>query len=131
MSAVRSMGAFLSVITLLAVLINIKATVGKCLTTKSEPVPKFFGIATWMFMVYVIANAVTSYNCVANVTAFSWFTPALNQLLLYGFVAMILLGAIYHIPPQLTQSEYVCTKGLKIHFWFAVAGTALLVVSLM
>ena len=128
--ALSSVGAFMSVVMVLAVLVNIKTTVGKCLCWKPEPVPKFFSVSACLFAVYVIARAITSYNCCASVTAFTWFVPALNYVLLYGFVSMVLLGAIYHIAPQLTQSEYICTKPLKIHFWFAAIGTVLLVVSL-
>ena len=129
--ALSSVGAFMSVVMVLAVLVNIKMTVGKCLCCKPEAVPKFFGVAPCLFTVYVIARAITSYNWCASITAFTWFVPALNYLLLYGFVGMVLLGAIYHIAPQLTQSEYICTKPLKIHFWFAAIGTVLLVVSLI
>jgi cytochrome c oxidase cbb3-type subunit 1 len=128
--ALSSVGAFLSVITLLAVLVNFKQTAGKCLCTKPEAVQKFIGISVWMFAAYVVGTAVTSINSVAEVTAFTWLAPALTQLLLYGFIGMVLLGAIYHIAPQLTQSEYVCTKPLKFHFWFALGGTVLLVGSL-
>ena len=63
------MGAFLSVVMVLAVLVNVKTTVGKCLCCKPEPVPKFFGVCSCLFAVYVIARAITSYDCCASLTA--------------------------------------------------------------
>jgi cbb3-type cytochrome oxidase subunit 1 len=47
-------------------------------------------------------------------------------VLLYGFAGLVLLGAIYHIAPQLTGSDYICTKPVKFHFWAMFLGTLLL-----
>ena len=129
--ALSAFGAFMSVVAVLAALVNIKQTVGKCLCTRSEPVPRFFGISAWSLGLFALGNAAVACTHGADALNFTLFVPALNYLLLYGFVGMVLLGAIYHIAPQLTGSEYFCTKPITIHFWFAVSGVALLVGSLV
>jgi cytochrome c oxidase cbb3-type subunit 1 len=129
--ALSAFGAFMSVVAVLAAMVNIKQTVGKCLCTRSEPVPKFFGISAWSLGLFALGNAAVACTHGADALNFTLFVPALNNLLLYGFAGMALLGAIYHIAPQLTGSEYFCTKPVKIHFWFALLGATLLVVSLV
>ena len=131
MPTLSTIGALFSVVMLLSVMINLKQTCGRCLSTRPEPVPKFIGVSFWAFTLYVLSLAVTSLAPVSEITSFTWITPALTQLLLYGFVGMAMFGAIYHIVPQLTGTEYVCTKPLKIHFWLALTGTILLVGSLV
>jgi cytochrome c oxidase cbb3-type subunit 1 len=125
--ALSSVGAFMAVVAVLAVAVNCKETAGKCLCTRTEPIPKFIGSSGWAFGLFVIAKAVASFACVSAVTDFTWLTPALTELMLYGFVAMLLFGAIYHIAPQLTGTEYFCRRPLMIHFWLSLVGVILLV----
>jgi cytochrome c oxidase cbb3-type subunit 1 len=76
-----------------------------------------------------VANAVVSQACAANVVNFTWFMPALNYLLLQGFVAMLAVGSIYYIAPELTKTEF--PAGLvKLHFFIAAGGIVLFVLSL-
>ena len=37
---------------------------------------------------------------ISRVTEFTWFGPAQTQLQLYGFFAMTMFGAIYHLLPR-------------------------------
>ena len=125
--ALSSVGAFMAVVAVLAVAVNCQQTAGKCLCTKPEPIPKFIGSSGWALGLFALAKAVTSFGCVSAVTDFTWLTPALTELMLYGFVAMLLFGAIYHIAPQLTGTEYFCRRPLMIHFWLSLVGVGLLV----
>jgi cytochrome c oxidase cbb3-type subunit 1 len=67
---------------------------------------------------------------VSKITHFTFFTTAQTQLLLYGFFGMTMFGAIYHIVPILTQSEWPSAKWANRHFTLAAMGIALCVVSL-
>ena len=128
--ALSAMGAFLSVVAVLAVVVNLQQTLGKCLCTRTEPVPKFIGLGVWGLMFFALGRAMTAFNVVAAVTDFTWISSALTLLGLYGFFGMLMLGAIYHIAPQLTRTEYFCIRPVKIHLWLALAGVVLLVGSL-
>lgn len=130
MPTLSAIGAMFSLVLLVALMVNVKKTSGKCLCSRSEPVPKFIGISLWAFVLFVIGKAVTSYPPVSEITDFTWVGPALTQLLLYGFIGMVMFGAIYHIAPQLVGKGFVCVKPLKIHFWLAAVGTILLAGSL-
>jgi cytochrome c oxidase cbb3-type subunit 1 len=124
-----SVGSILSVVAILALMVNLKQTAGSCVCTKPGPVPKFIGFGIWSLAIFTVANAVVSQACAAGVVEFTWFTPALNYLLLQGFVAMLVFGSIYLIVPQLTKTEF--PAGLvKLHFFVAAAGIVLFVVSL-
>ena len=125
-SALSAMGAFMSVVVVLAVAVNIKQTVGKCLCTRSEPVPKFIGVSLPFLFLFTLGNAATACAAVAATTNFTWLAPALTQLGLYGFFATTMFGAIYHIAPQLAGVETCCQRPLKIHFWLNLFGVLLL-----
>jgi cytochrome c oxidase cbb3-type subunit 1 len=40
---------------------------------------------------------------ISAVLNFTWFTPACQTLLMYGFFAMTIFGAVYYIAPRLVQ----------------------------
>ena len=42
---------------------------------------------------------------ISQVTEFTWFGPAQTQLQLYGFFAMTMFGAIYHLLPRVVGFE--------------------------
>ena len=67
---------------------------------------------------------------VSRVTDFTWFGPALTQLRLYGFFAMTMFGAIYHVLPRVTGVEFPLAKLVRGHFWCYVLGVLLLVIPL-
>jgi cytochrome c oxidase cbb3-type subunit 1 len=64
------------------------------------------------------------------VTQFTWFGPAETQLRLYGFFAMTIFGAIYHLLPRAVGREFPFPKLIPVHFWLSLAGIVLLVVPL-
>jgi cytochrome c oxidase cbb3-type subunit 1 len=125
--ALSAMGSFMSLVVILAVVLNLKQTVGRCLCTRSEPAPKFIGTSVWFLMLFTLGNATTACAAVAATTAFTWLTPALTQLGLVGFFATAMFGAVYHIAPQLTAEERCCARPAKIHFWLNLLGVLLLV----
>jgi cytochrome c oxidase cbb3-type subunit 1 len=59
---------------------------------------------------------------------FTWFGQARVQLEIFGFLAMILFGAIYYILPLVLGYE---TKLVRAHCWFYILGVPLLVIPLM
>ena len=125
--ALSAMGAFLSLVVVIAVAFNLKQTVGKYLCTRSEPSPKFIGASMWFLMLFTLGNATTACAAVAATTGFTWLTPALTQLGLCGFFATAMFGAVYYIAPQLTAAEGCCARPAKIHFWLNLPGVLFLV----
>jgi len=73
---------------------------------------------------------VSAFPRFSQITHFTLFTPARTQLFLYGFFAMTMFGAIYHIVPLLTQNEWPSAKLVRAHFALATLGLVFYVGSL-
>jgi cytochrome c oxidase cbb3-type subunit 1 len=67
---------------------------------------------------------------IGRVTNFTWFGTADTQLRLYGFFAMTMFGAIYHLLPRAVGIKFPFPKLIRVHFWLSLAGIVLLVVPL-
>jgi cbb3-type cytochrome oxidase subunit 1 len=67
---------------------------------------------------------------VASVTNFTYAVVARNNLLLHGFVGMVLFGCLYYIIPQLTQMKWPNEKWIRVHLLCSVIGVALLFLGL-
>jgi cytochrome c oxidase cbb3-type subunit I len=65
-----------------------------------------------------------------RLTQFTWFGPAQTQLQLFGFFAITMFGAIYHILPRMMAFDLPFPKFVRLQHWFFMAGVAFLVVSL-
>ncbi|HEY1170622.1 MAG TPA: cbb3-type cytochrome c oxidase subunit I [Verrucomicrobiae bacterium] len=77
-----------------------------------------------------LMKAVGSIPYINDYTYFTYFTTAQSKLFLLGFASLILLGAVYHIVPQVTGMEWPFEGAIKAHFYLAVAGTLFIVVPL-
>ena len=54
---------------------------------------------------------------ISRVTEFTWFGPAQTQLQLFGFFAMTMFGAIYHLLPRVMGFELPFPKLVRLQFW--------------
>ena len=131
MPAVSTAGAVLCLIPLLAVAVNCGHTLaGETLRWKSDTSFAFilFGAAAWA--VAGLLAAVTAIPEVSAITHFTWLERAQSQLFVFGFFAMTMFGAIYHIVPRLVPGGALCPKMMRLHFWCAALGTIALVIPL-
>jgi len=100
---------------------------------ESPAILNFLSVALLAFLAFGAFNANASLRTppppgltfAANITDFTWFTPAKAFLNTYGFFAMAMFGAIYYITPTLFPGEKLCPKMVRIHFGLAVAGLLL------
>jgi len=88
-----------------------------------------FGVGS--FVLSGLLLAASALPPVSRVTEFTWFGTAQTQLRLYGFVAMTLFGAAYHILPRLTGLEFPFVRLVRVHFFCGAVGTLLLVLPLV
>ncbi len=65
-----------------------------------------------------------------TVPHFTHYTVGHAHLGLYGFVAMAMFGGMYFVMPRVMQREWPYPKLITLHFWLAVGGMAIYVVSL-
>jgi cytochrome c oxidase cbb3-type subunit 1 len=67
---------------------------------------------------------------IGRLTQFTWFGVAQTQLQLYGFFAITMFGAIYHILPRAVGIEFAFPKLIRVQHWLAILGIFILVTSL-
>ena len=67
---------------------------------------------------------------IGRLTQFTWFGTAQTQLQLYGFFAITMFGAIYHILPRAVGIEFAFPKLIRVQHWLAMLGIVILVASL-
>ena len=87
-----------------------------------------FGV--WSFVLSIIALAVSSLPQISRITDFTWFGTGRTQLLICGFFAMTMFGAVYHILPRIT-GFVLCPRLVRAHFWCGVIGVLLFALPLM
>jgi cytochrome c oxidase cbb3-type subunit I len=131
MPALSVVTTVLGVITVIAVFLNMRRTLGgKCLLFMSNPSLKFLGFGLVAFVIGGLARALTALPALSQVTQFTWFTIGKGLLDSYGFFAMVMFGAIYYIVPQVMAREFPFPKLVRVHFFTAAAGVLLFVLPL-
>ncbi|MDD5140823.1 MAG: cbb3-type cytochrome c oxidase subunit I [Verrucomicrobiales bacterium] len=89
---------------------------------------KFSFVAFILSALLLVTSACPHFS---RLTQFTWFGAAQTQLQLYGFFAITMFGAIYHILPRAVGIEFAFPKLIRVQHWFAMAGIILFVVSLV
>jgi cytochrome c oxidase cbb3-type subunit 1 len=84
----------------------------------------------WMLVFATFVAAIAACPAVARVTDFTWFAHGNTALRLYGFFAMTMFAAIYHILPRISGVEIPAGR-IKRHFWLAMPGALLLAIPLL
>ncbi len=131
MPALSAVATLLTLIPMLAVVVNVRQTCGKgCSQTENPPPGKFIAFGVMAFVVSSVMNVAGAIPEISAITNFTWFTVAQSQLNTYGFFAMTMFGAIYYILPRVTGIEWPCTKSVRAHFWLAAFGIILVVAPL-
>jgi cytochrome c oxidase cbb3-type subunit I len=121
----------LMVVPLIAVAINWYLTVaGRVGVLRQTATGRFMWFAAASYVVAAVAQILLGFRETSEVTHFTYAEAARAQLLLHGFVAMALFGAIYYIVPRITEIEWPALKAVCRHFTFYGLGAALLFVAL-
>ncbi len=87
-----------------------------------------FGFAS--FVLSSLMFIATACPRISRVTEFTWFGPAQTQLQLYGFFAMTMFGAIYHLLPRVVGVGLPFPKLARLQFWLSMSGVLLFIVPL-
>jgi cytochrome c oxidase cbb3-type subunit 1 len=121
----------LTVVTVLSVMVNVRKTCGQGCSRTENPAPgKFIAFGTMAFAIAWLMNILNAVPGVSSFTNLTWFGVAQWQLNVFGFFGMAIIGAIYHIVPQVTGIEWPCGKSPKHHYWLAMLGIILIALPL-
>ena len=128
--SLSTVGTVLTVITALAVAINVRKTCQDCSKTENPSAGKFIAFGSVAFVIAWMMNAVSAVPGVNSITNLSWFMVGQWQLNIFGFFVMTMFGAIYYIVPQVTGIQWPYPTIVKRHYWLAAIGLFLIVVPL-
>jgi cytochrome c oxidase cbb3-type subunit 1 len=84
-------------------------------------------------MMYTLSSAQGSFEALRSintVTHFTHFTVAHAHLGLYGFVTLVMFGAIYFVMPRVMSWEWPYPKLVAAHFWLVVTGFSIYFIGL-
>ncbi len=103
---------------------------GKGDAYKKEHTLRFMMFGVLCYVLHGLVLAVMSIPQVASVTNFTYAVVAKNNLVIHGFVGMVLFGCLYYIIPRLVQVNWPSDKSIHIHFLCSAIGVLLLSVGL-
>jgi cytochrome c oxidase cbb3-type subunit I len=125
-----SVAATLLLVPLLAIAIIMAKTLCGSKVSCSGGAFCFVKFGTIMFILSGLTFVASACPHFSRLTEFTWFGPAQTQLQIFGFFAMILFGAIYHLLPRAVGIEFPFPKFVRAHFWISILGVLLFVVPL-
>ena len=100
--------------------INMAGTMrGRMHLALHSPTLRFMMFGGFMYMLSSLQGSFEALRAVNQVTHFTHFTVAHAHLGAYGFVTMVLFGAIYFMMPRLLQREWPFPRLISLQFWLA------------
>jgi cytochrome c oxidase cbb3-type subunit 1 len=132
--SLSDVGTVLTLVPILAVATNLFLTAREDLKAlDANPTLRFtyVGVVFW-----IIAGAQHIAGCLPNIssiTDFTWFGAAERELFRFGFFALVVFGALYHIVPRLMGLEEGAWRPqlLKTHFYLTFVGVLISALGLM
>jgi len=95
-----------------------------------SPTLRFIVLGGMMYTLSSLQGSMEALRSVNTVTHFTHYTVAHAHLGLYGFVTMVMFGAIYFVMPRVMSWEWPYPKLIALHFWLVVGGFAIYFVGL-
>lgn len=128
LSIVHSMMMFIPVI---AVAINHHVTVARNLWAFKQSLPlRFISIGALGYTLASFQGSTQALRPVQTVVHFTHYTVAHAHLGLYGFVSMVVFGAVYYMMPRIVGRPWPYAPLIALHFWLAIVGFAIYFVAL-
>ena len=128
LSIVQSM---MMIVPVLAFSINMALTMkGRMRLALYSPTLRFVMFGGFMYLLSSLQGSFEALRSVQQVAHFTHFTVAHAHLGAYGFVTMVLFGAIYFMMPRILHWEWPFPKLISWHFWLAAIGVTIYFVGL-
>ncbi len=128
LSIVQSM---MMIIPVAAFTINMSGTLwGRAHLARWSPTLRFMLFGGLMYVLSSLQGSFEALRAINQVAHFTHFTVAHAHLGAYGFVTMVLFGAIYFMLPRILQWEWPYPRLITLHFWLAATGILIYFTSL-
>lgn len=123
--------SIMMVIPVIAFSINMGGTLrGRMHLALHSPTLRFMMFGGLMYLASSLQGSLESLRSINQVTHFTHFTVAHAHLGAYGFVSMVLFGAVYFMMPRVLNWEWPYPKLIALHFWLAALGIAIYFIGL-
>lgn len=128
LSIVQSM---MMVIPVIAFTINMGLTLqGRMHLARYSPTLRFMMFGGLMYMASSLQGSMEALRSVNAITHFTHYTVGHAHLGAYGFVSMVLFGAIYFMMPRVLEWEWPFPRLITLHFWLSGVGILIYFVAL-
>jgi cytochrome c oxidase cbb3-type subunit 1 len=122
----------MTAVAVLAVATNLFQTLQqKANGSRSDRLLRFPVLGAAAYVISSLLSIAGQLPAVGRVTDFTLYGLGVSNLFLYGFFALSVSGAIYHVAPRLTGAELPRPGLVNFHFWTAVIGAALVSIPLI
>jgi cytochrome c oxidase cbb3-type subunit I len=130
MTAISTVANLFTFLAVLAVAINLARTrAGSASAAHPFPLP-LLGFSAVAYVTASLLNALAALPPVAAITDFTFFTPARTQLFVYGFYAIAVFAAMYHVLPRVLGSPLPSARLVRVHAGCALLGVSISTVAL-
>ena len=118
-------------IPVIAFSINMGATMKRRMhLARYSPTLRFMMFGGLMYLASSLQGSYESLRSVNQVTHFTHYTVGHAHLGAYGFVTMVLFGAVYFMMPRVLNWEWPYPRLITLHFWLAASGVGIYFVGL-
>ncbi len=130
--ALSTVGTVLTAVPLVAIGLGVYQTAGGRVSAfTGSCVLRFTGFGVCALLLYGFLRILGALPAVSEVVQMTWFTAAEAQLNSYGFFALVMFAAVYHILPQVVGLAFPSARPIRFHFWLATSGIVLVFVPLV
>lgn len=131
LTTLSTVQSLMMVIPVIAFSINMAGTMkGRMHLARYSPTLRFMMFGGAMYFLSSVQGSLEALRSMNAVTHFTHYTVGHAHLGAYGFVSMVLFGAVYFMMPRVLNWEWPFPKLITLHFWLAVAGIAIYFVAL-
>jgi cytochrome c oxidase cbb3-type subunit 1 len=114
------------VIPVMAFSINMGGTLwGRMHLARYSPTLRFMMFGGLMYLASSLQGTTEALRSVNQIVHFTHHTVGHAHLGAYGFVTMVLFGAIYFMMPRVLNWEWPYPRLITLHFWLAAIGIAI------
>ena len=128
---VSIVASVMMIVPVMAVAVNHHlTTVNHFRMLKYSPTLRFVVFGSMSYTAVSFQGSLESIRSFQEVAHFTHYTIGHAHLGVYGFLSMILFGAMYYIMPRLAKWEWPYPSLIKVHFWTTSIGILIYVAAL-
>lgn len=132
MPSVSAVAALLTLVPVIAVAVNCHMTMeGRITGMRANPALACVIVGSGLFVFGAFATAASSVKVSNDMLGLTLFAPGLQKLLLHGFVALTLFGAVLHLMPRVAGADWPLSGAVKAQFWAVALGVLFTALPLM